>query len=244
MRKQDPENVLVQSLAYLTRTKSLYGGDLEAAVTTMRTVASRIQYRLQQSAREGASFHNKESHIRQILQNVLRLVDEQDVTRVIFSMNLISRLGGCSRIKIPPRKRRETKQQLSGCCSITLLFILHSNYQTLKINVILFRVLKQEIHEYFRSVSNILEPSNRQAWLDLSSDTRKKVATELLLGLDENAFLLAGVMNEPDVFLESSDILSKLQACKLCMCISCLSLPVQFLSWQWLSAFDFEPLAE
>lgn len=62
---------------------------------------------------------------------------------------------------------------------------------------------------HFRSVSNILEPSNRQAWLDLSSDTRKKVATELLLGLDENAFLLAGVMNEPDVFLESSDILSK-----------------------------------
>ena len=62
---------------------------------------------------------------------------------------------------------------------------------------------------HFRSVSNILEPSNRQAWLDLSSDTRKKVATELLLGLDENAFLLAGAMNEPDVFLESSDILSK-----------------------------------
>ena len=61
----------------------------------------------------------------------------------------------------------------------------------------------------FRSVSNILEPSNRQAWLDLSSDTRKKVATELLLGLDENAFLLAGVMSEPDVFLESSDILSE-----------------------------------
>ena len=58
-------------------------------------------------------------------------------------------------------------------------------------------------------MSNILEPSNRQAWLDLSSDARKKVATELLLGLDENAFLLASVMNEPDVFLESSDILSK-----------------------------------
>ena len=68
-------------------------------------------------------------------------------------------------------------------------------------------------------MSNILEPSNRQAWLDLSSDTRKKGATELLLGLDENAFLLAGVMNEPDVFLESSDILSKLHACKLSMCI-------------------------
>ena len=64
-------------------------------------------------------------------------------------------------------------------------------------------------------MSNILEPSNRQAWLDLSSDTRKKVATELLLGLDENAFLLAGVMNEPDVFMESSDILSKSKCCAL-----------------------------
>jgi hypothetical protein len=51
VRKQDPENVLVSALAYLTRTKSLYGGDLETAVSTMRTVASRIQYRLQQSAR-------------------------------------------------------------------------------------------------------------------------------------------------------------------------------------------------
>ena len=89
VRKQDPENVLVQSLAYLTRTKSLYGGDLEAAVTTMRTVASRIQYRLQQSARTAGatgSFHNKESHIRQILQNVLRLVNGRVRvnTRIIF----------------------------------------------------------------------------------------------------------------------------------------------------------------
>ena len=130
VRKQDPENVLVSALAYLTRTKSLYGGDLETAVSVIRTVANRIQYRLQQSSRTG-SFHNKESHIRQVLQNVLR------------------------------------------------------------------------------SASNILEASNRQAWLDLSPDAQKKVATELLLGLDENAFLLAGVMNEPDVFLESSDILSK-----------------------------------
>ena len=71
----------------------------------------------------------------------------------------------------------------------------------------------------FRSVSNILEPSNRQAWLDLSSDARKKVATELLLGLDENAFLLAGVMNEPDVFMESSDILSKSKCCAFFSCL-------------------------
>ena len=41
MRQEDPENVLVSSLAYLTRTKALYGGDLEAVVSVMRTVASR-----------------------------------------------------------------------------------------------------------------------------------------------------------------------------------------------------------
>ena len=55
MRQEDPENVLVSSLAYLTRTKALYGGDLEAVVTIMRTVASRIQYRLQSSS----NFHDK-----------------------------------------------------------------------------------------------------------------------------------------------------------------------------------------
>ena len=65
VRKEDPENVIVSALAYLTRTKSLFGGDLETAVATMRTVANRIQYRLQQTSRLGA-FHNKESHIRQV----------------------------------------------------------------------------------------------------------------------------------------------------------------------------------
>ena len=61
---QKPENllaesaaqvILVSSLAYLTRTKTLYGGDLEALVSIMRTVASRIQYRLQSSS----NFHDK-----------------------------------------------------------------------------------------------------------------------------------------------------------------------------------------
>ena len=55
VREEDPENVLVSSLAYLTRTKQMYGGDLEAVVSIMRTVASRIQYRLQSST----NFHDK-----------------------------------------------------------------------------------------------------------------------------------------------------------------------------------------
>ena len=128
VRKEDPENVLISSLSYVTRTKALYGGDLESAVAIMRTVASRVQYRLQSS---GTVFHNKESHIRQVLQNVLQ------------------------------------------------------------------------------SASNILEKSNRRAWLDLRVDRRMKVATSLLLALEESAFLLAGVLNQPTHILETYEILSK-----------------------------------
>ena len=127
VRKEDPETVLVSSLAYLTRTKSLYGGDLESTVAIMRTVASRLTFRLQ----SGGSFHNKESHVRQVVQDVLR------------------------------------------------------------------------------SASNILEESNRRAWMDLQADRQKKVATNLLLALEENAFLLAGVVDEPTEILETQEIMSK-----------------------------------
>ena len=129
VRKEDPETVLVSSLAYLTRTRSLYGGDLESTVTIMREVASRLTYRLQSSS---GSFHNKEAHVRQVVNDVLR------------------------------------------------------------------------------AASNILEQSNRKAWWDLTAPTRMKVATNLLLALEENAFLLAGVVNEPSEILETHEIMSKL----------------------------------
>ena len=93
----------------------------------MRTVASRLTYRLQ----SGRSFHNRESHVRQVVQDVLR------------------------------------------------------------------------------SASNILEDSNRQAWMDLQPNRQKKVATNLLLALEENAFLLAGVIDEPTNILETQEIMSK-----------------------------------
>ena len=128
VRQEDPENVLISSLAYLTRTKSLYGGDLESAVSIMSTVANLIQYRLQ--SRSG-SFHNKESFIQEVLQNVLR------------------------------------------------------------------------------SVSHILENSNRNAWNDLSWERQMKIATSLLLSLEENAFLYAGILNERKTNVDSSELLSK-----------------------------------
>ena len=94
----------------------------------MRTVASRIQYRLQSSS----SFHDKVNHIRQVLLNVLR------------------------------------------------------------------------------SAANILEDGpNREAWNDLSPDRQMKLATSLMLALEENAFLLAGVSGFPQEVLETYESLSK-----------------------------------
>ena len=128
VRKEDPENVLVSSLAYLTRTKSLYGGDLESTVNIMRKVASSLRFKLLSTS---GSFHNKEIHVKQVVQDVLR------------------------------------------------------------------------------AATNILEESNRRAWWDLSAQTRLKVATNLLLALEDNAFLLAGVVNEPSEILETHEIMSK-----------------------------------
>ncbi len=71
-----PESVLVSSLSYLTGTKRLFGGDLETAVATLRTVASRIRFRAQgggsSSIDSPPEALNREGHIRQVLQNVFR----------------------------------------------------------------------------------------------------------------------------------------------------------------------------
>jgi len=66
-QKGEPEDVLISSLAYVTRTKALYGGDLESTVTIMRTVSSRIRFRFQSS-----TFRDRESHVRQASQSFLQ----------------------------------------------------------------------------------------------------------------------------------------------------------------------------
>ena len=61
-----------------------------------------------------------------------------------------------------------------------------------------------------RSAANVLEDGpNRHAWLDLSPDRQMKVATSLMLALEENAFLLAGVTEQPEEILETYETLSK-----------------------------------
>ncbi len=71
VRQEDPEDVIASRLATLTRSHvaaRLFGGDLESAVNVLRSVANRLQYKLQQ----GAAIYNKRSHVLQIYQNVLR----------------------------------------------------------------------------------------------------------------------------------------------------------------------------
>ena len=69
LRQEDPENVLASSLARLTGSRQLYGGDLQSAVAVMRTVASRVQFLLQQ--RED-KFYKKEAFIQEVLLNIVR----------------------------------------------------------------------------------------------------------------------------------------------------------------------------
>ena len=123
VRQEDPENVLASSLARLTGSRQLYGGDLQSAVAVMRTVASRIQYLLQQ--RED-KFYKKEAFIQEVLLNIVR------------------------------------------------------------------------------AASNLLDAKNREAWSDLEVAAQMKVASSLLLAVEENAFLFAEVTNQQEILMESS----------------------------------------
>lgn len=123
VRQEDPENVIASSLARLTGSRKLYGGDLQSAVAVMRTVANRIQYLLQQRSEK---FYKKEAFIQEVLLNIVR------------------------------------------------------------------------------SGSNLLDVKNKEAWNDLDLTQQMKVASSLLLAMEENAFLFAEVTNKPEILMESS----------------------------------------
>ena len=55
-----------------------------------------------------------------------------------------------------------------------------------------------------RAASNLLDARNRLAWRDLVTAARLKVASSLLLALEENSFLFAEVTNKPEILMESS----------------------------------------
>lgn len=134
VREQDPENVLASKLALLTNnippesdaiqsSKRLFGGDLEASVAVMKSVANRLQYLLQQSQH---SLYNRESYLQEVFQNI------------------------------------------------------------------------------FRAASNLLAPERRDAWNDLSRGQRIKVASSLMNILEDHAFLLADVLDQPETVTEST----------------------------------------
>ena len=140
IRKQDPENVLASKLALLTqppnqvddfdestKVKRLYGGDLEAVVEVMKSIANRLQYLMQTQAK----LYNKESYLQEIFQNI------------------------------------------------------------------------------FRSGSNLLSRQHRDAWNDLSRNHRIKVASSLMNILEEHAFLLADVLQQPETIIESTKLAGK-----------------------------------
>ena len=55
-----------------------------------------------------------------------------------------------------------------------------------------------------RSGSNLLDAKNSEAWADLEPHHQLKIASALLLGMQENAFLFAEVTNKPEILMESS----------------------------------------
>ena len=69
LRQSDPETVIASSLAHLTGSKKLYGGDIDSAAAVMKTVANRIQYLLQQ---QKDTMYRKEATVQEILLNIVR----------------------------------------------------------------------------------------------------------------------------------------------------------------------------
>lgn len=76
--EKDPVPVVMSKLVHLTSPKSvtaeekgLFGGDLDSAVSVMKSSADRLQYQLQSQE----SIYNRQSHVQNIFQNVLRSAD-------------------------------------------------------------------------------------------------------------------------------------------------------------------------
>ncbi len=60
-----------------------------------------------------------------------------------------------------------------------------------------------------RTVSNLLSEDARPAWLDLKKPLRMKMVNNMLLALEEVAFLLAEVTENPELLEESAENLRK-----------------------------------
>ncbi len=63
-----------------------------------------------------------------------------------------------------------------------------------------------------RSGSNLLDVKNLEAWADLTAGEQLRLASGLLLALQENALLFAEVTAQPEILIESSYNICKFPA--------------------------------
>ena len=71
----------------------------------------------------------------------------------------------------------------------------------------------QEIYQnVLRTGSNLMANQSLPAWRDLARSRRIKVASNLLQSLQEHAFLLLGVIQEPELITESTQQIGKFQS--------------------------------
>jgi len=60
-----------------------------------------------------------------------------------------------------------------------------------------------------RAGSNVLDRMNHRAWSDLGADEAGRTATALMVGLEENAFLLAGAVTSEKIIIKPTDNICK-----------------------------------
>lgn len=69
--------------------------------------------------------------------------------------------------------------------------------------------IQEVFQNILRSASNLLARHQMPAWKDLPASKRSKMVTDILLSLEENAFLLADVTLEEQVLEEASEEIGK-----------------------------------
>lgn len=82
---------------------------------------------------------------------------------------------------------------------------------TSSINALDFKLREQTVYDVLhcivRTSSNLLDAQQQQAWIDLNNDDQMRVATSLLTGLEDNAFLLAdAIIRERNVMQKVKNI--------------------------------------
>ena len=71
------------------------------------------------------------------------------------------------------------------------------------------RMVTQLVQNVVLTASNILDKMNHMSWADLSSDDVAAAATSLMIGLEENAFLLADAVTTEKIIIKPTTNIRK-----------------------------------